>query len=55
MVNHLTCLFSDNGGLGGAGNLGNNVAQEDNWIPIELDRAAEELTWERVRKKEKII
>ncbi|KAK3592530.1 hypothetical protein CHS0354_039877 [Potamilus streckersoni] len=31
------------------GNNGNNAAQDDNnWNPIEWDRAAEELTWERL-------
>ncbi|XP_064640503.1 E3 ubiquitin-protein ligase MARCHF6-like [Lineus longissimus] len=32
-----------------AANNGNNAAQDDNnWNPIEWDRAAEELTWERL-------
>ncbi|KAL4235038.1 E3 ubiquitin-protein ligase march6 [Mactra antiquata] len=32
-----------------AGDNGNNAAQDDNnWNPIEWDRAAEELTWERL-------
>ncbi len=35
----------DNGGIG---NFANNLVGEDNWNPIEWDRAAEELTWERV-------
>ncbi|GAB6030401.1 E3 ubiquitin-protein ligase march6 [Chamberlinius hualienensis] len=29
-------------------NEANNAAQDDNWNPIEWDRAAEELTWERL-------
>ena len=33
---------------GGDGNGGNGAAQDDHWNPIEWDRAAEELTWERV-------
>ncbi|KAK3085869.1 hypothetical protein FSP39_009847 [Pinctada imbricata] len=34
---------------GGDGANGNNAAQDDNnWNPIEWDRAAEELTWERL-------
>ncbi|CAL1539973.1 unnamed protein product [Lymnaea stagnalis] len=36
--------------LGEDGNNGNNAAAQDdnNWNPIEWDRAAEELTWERL-------
>ncbi|XP_060080284.1 E3 ubiquitin-protein ligase MARCHF6-like [Ylistrum balloti] len=38
----------EDGGMDG-GNNGNNAAQDDNnWNPIEWDRAAEELTWERL-------
>nr|KAG5690984.1 hypothetical protein BaRGS_007331 [Batillaria attramentaria] len=39
----------ENDGIMDGGNNGNNAAQDDNnWNPIEWDRAAEELTWERL-------
>ncbi|XP_076448811.1 E3 ubiquitin-protein ligase MARCHF6-like isoform X2 [Babylonia areolata] len=39
----------DNDGIMEGGNNAGNAAQDDNnWNPIEWDRAAEELTWERL-------